>query len=91
MKTLKRDIKFTKCWEGKTEYLDTFFFRMHLSLYDYQPKASNYRNVLTYLKKKKKATTNQNQTILSQKLKRRHKHKIKGNNLNPKMSNKVEA
>ena len=53
MKTLKRDIKFTKCWEGKTEYLDTFFPRIHLSLYDYQPKASNYRNVLTYLKKKK--------------------------------------
>jgi len=50
---------------------------MGLSLYDYQDKASRYRKGLTYLKNR--ATTNQNQIIHSQKLKRRgHKHKIKG-------------
>ena len=54
------------------------FFRMCLSLYDYQAKESRYRKGLTYLKNR--ATTNQNQTIHSQKLKRRgHKHKIRGN------------
>ena len=51
---------------------------MCLSLYDYQAKASRYRNGLTFLKSR--ATTNQNQTIHSQKLKRRgHTQKIKGN------------
>ena len=45
---------------------------MHLSLYDYQAKA------ITYLKNR--ATTNQNQTLHSQKLKRKvFKHKINGN------------
>ena len=52
---------------------------MCLSLYDYQAKASRYRKGLTYLKNRE--TTNQNQIIHSQKLRRRgHKHKIKGNN-----------
>ena len=52
---------------------------MCLSLYDYQAKASRYRKGLMYLKNK--ATTNQNQTLHSQKLKRKvHKHKINGNN-----------
>ena len=51
---------------------------MCLSLRDYQVKASRYRNGLTYLKNR--ATTNQNQTLHSQKLKRKvHKHKIYGN------------
>ena len=43
-----------------------FFFRMCLSLYDYQAKASRYRKGLTYLKNR--ATMNQNQTLHSQKL-----------------------
>ena len=51
---------------------------MCLSLYDYQAKASRCRKGLTYLKNM--ATTNQNQILHSQKLKRRgHTHKIKGN------------
>ena len=50
---------------------------MCLRLYDYQAKASGYRKGLTYLKNK--ATTNQNQTLHSQKLKRNKKNKIKGN------------
>ena len=49
---------------------------MCLSLYDYQAKASRYRKGLTYLKNT--ATTNQNQTLHSQKLKAL-KHKINGN------------
>ena len=48
---------------------------MCLRLYDYQAKASRYRKGLTYLKNK--ATTNQNQTLHSQKLERKVlKHKI---------------
>ena len=51
---------------------------MCLSLYDYQAKASRYRKGFMYLKNRE--TTNQNQTLHSQKLKRKgHKHKIKGN------------
>ena len=51
---------------------------MCLSLYDYQAKTSRYRKELMYLKKR--ATTNQNKKIHSQKLKTKgHKHKIKGN------------
>ena len=51
---------------------------MCLGLYDYQTKASRYRKGLTYLKNR--ATTNQNQTLHSQKLKRKVlKHKISGN------------
>ena len=47
-----------------------------MSLYDYQAKASRYRKGLTYLKNRE--TTNQNQTIHPQNLKRRgHKHKNK--------------
>ena len=54
------------------------FFRMCLNLYDYQAKASRYRKGLIYLKNR--ATTNQNQTLHSQKLKRKVlKHKINGN------------
>ena len=48
------------------------------SLYDYLAKASRYMKELTYLKNR--ATTNQNQTLHSQKLKRKVlKHKINGN------------
>ena len=48
---------------------------MCLSLHDYQAKASRYRKGLTYLKNR--ATTSQNQTLHSQKPKRKvHKHKI---------------
>ena len=51
---------------------------MCLSLYDYRSRASRYRKGLTYLKNR--ATTNQNPTTHSQKLKRReHNNKIKGN------------
>ena len=51
---------------------------MKESLYDSQAKASRYRKGLMYLKNR--ATTNQNQTIHPQKLKRRHKHKMKSSN-----------
>ena len=52
---------------------------MCLSLYDYHAKANRYRKGLIYLKNR--ATTNQNQTLYSQKLKRKvHKQKINGNN-----------
>ena len=50
---------------------------MYLSLYDYQAKASRYKKGLTYLKNR--ATTNQKQTIHSQKL-RGKKHKRKSSN-----------
>ena len=49
-----------------------------MSLYDYQAKASRYRKGLTYLKNR--ATTNQNQILHLQKLKRKAlKHKTNGN------------
>ena len=65
-------------WGSKVRKSRLFFSRMCLSLYDYQTKVSRYRKGLTYLKNR--AITNQNQTIHSQKLKRRgHKHKIRGN------------
>ena len=51
---------------------------MCLSLYDYQAKSSRYRKGLTYLKNR--AIINQNQTLHSQKLKRKVLgHKINGN------------
>ena len=61
-------------WGRKVRNLDSL--KMCLSLHDYQAKASRNRNGLTYLKNR--ATTNQNQTMHSQKLKRGHRHKIKG-------------
>ena len=57
-----------KMWLRKTRKSKPFFFRMCLSLYDYQAKASRYKKGLPYLKKR--ASTNQNQTTHSQKLKR---------------------
>ena len=54
---------------------------MCLRLYDCQAKASRYKKGLIHLKNR--ATTNQNQTLHSQKLKRKvHKHKINGNHPN---------
>ena len=62
---------------GTPFFLD-FFILMCLSLCDYRGKESRYRKVLTYLKNR--AIPNQNQTLHSQKPKRKgHKHKIKGN------------
>ena len=47
-------------------------------LCDHQAKASRYRKGLTYLKNR--AITDQNQTLYSQKLKRKiEKHKLNGN------------
>ena len=49
-----------------------------LNLQDYHTKTQNYRKGLTYLKNR--ATTNQNQTLHSQKMKKKGlKHKINGN------------
>ena len=63
---------------------------MCLSLYDYQAKACRYRKGLTYLKNG--ATTNQNQTLHSQKVKRRgQRHKIKGNHTKNKERKKGET
>ena len=63
---------------------------MFLSLYDYQAKASRCRKGLTYFKNS--ATTNQNQTLHSQNLKRKvHKHKINGNHPTKKERNKGET
>ena len=57
-----------------------FLKRMCLSLCDYKFKATRYRNVLIYFKKK--VTTNQKHTVDSQKPKRReHKCNIKENRL----------
>ena len=63
----------------RSKKIDSFFtLMMCLSLYDYQAKVSRYRKGLIYLKNR--ATTNQNQTLHSQKLKRKVlKHKINGN------------
>ena len=61
---------------------------MWLSLYDYQVKASKYRKELIYLKNRA-TTTNQNQTLHSQKLKRDVlKHKINGNHPTKKRKEK---
>jgi len=58
-----------------------------MSLYDYQVKARRYRKGFTYLKNR--ATTNQNQTLHSQKFKKKvHKHKINGNSPTKKERNK---
>ena len=56
-------------WGRKVIKYRLFFFisMMCLSLFDYQEKPSRYRRGLMYLKNR--ATTNQNQTLHSQKLK----------------------
>ena len=52
---------------------------MCLSLYDYQSKTSRYRKGVMCIRNR--ATTNQNQILHSQKMKRKVlKHKINGNN-----------
>ena len=66
-------------WGRKIYILYRFIFILMrcLSIYDYQAKASRYRKGLMCLKNR--ATTNQNQTSHSQKLKRKVlKHKING-------------
>ena len=71
---------------GKVRKYRFFFFilMMPLSLYDYKAKASRYKEGLTYLKNR--TTTNQNQTLHSQKLKRKVlKHKINGNHSTKKI------
>ena len=68
MKMLLKRKKIIQCGEGKSENIDSFFILMCLSLYDYQAKASRYKEGLTYLKKNS-TTTNQNRTLHSQKLK----------------------
>ena len=79
---LKKNLKNHKMWGRKVRksILFFFFFRC-LSLYDCQAKASTYRKRLRYLKNR--ATTNQKQTLHSQKLKRKvHEYKsmkINGN------------
>ena len=65
-------------WRRKVRKSKLFFSRTCFGLYDHQAKVSRYQKRLTHLKSR--ATTNQNQTLHSQKLRRkRHKHKIKGN------------
>ena len=61
-------------WGRGVQKSRPFFFRMCLSLYDCKAKAIRYRKGLTSLKNR--ATTNQNQIIHAQKLKRRG-HSIK--------------
>ena len=76
-KKKKRHQNHTMWTREVSKYRFFFILMMCLSLYDYQAKASRYRKGLTYLKNR--ATTNQNQTLHSQKLKGKgHKHKIKG-------------
>ena len=75
MKMLKKELQNHRMWEKKVGK-SRLFFRMCLSLYDHQAKTSRYRNELTYLKNR--ATTNQNQILNSQKLKRKgHEHIVK--------------
>ena len=71
-------------WGRKVrKYRFFFFLIMCLNVYDYQAKASRCRKGLTYLQNR--ATTNQIQTLHSQKLKRSVlKHKINGNHLTSK-------
>ena len=68
IKMLTKDIRIIRKYR-------LFFFRMCLSLYDYQAKGSRYRKGLAFFKNK--AITNSKQILYSQKLKRRgHKPKI---------------
>ena len=65
-------------WRKRVRKMYIFFKRMCLSLYDYQSKASRYRNGLAYLKNR--VITNEKNTIDSQKPKRKElKHNTKEN------------
>ena len=79
MKMLKKGLQNHRmCGRKVRKYRLFFILIMCLNLYDYQVKASRYRKGLTYLKNR--ATTNKNQTLYSQKLKRKaHEHKINRN------------
>ena len=59
---VKRGHQNHKMWGRKVRKCGFLFFRMCVSLYDYQPKASRYRKGLTYLKNG--APTNQKHTIV---------------------------
>ena len=79
-------------WGGKIRKYRFFFnseenLMMYLSLYGQQAKASRYKKVLMYLKNR--ATTNQNRTSHSQKLKRKIlRQKIIGDHPNKKRERK---
>ena len=62
---VKQGLQNHKIWgrKARTSTPFFFFFRMCLSLYDYQTKASRYKKGLTYFKNRK--TTNQNQTNIT--------------------------
>jgi len=78
LKMLKKGLQNHRMWERKVRKSRCCFLIMCLSLCDYQAKASRYRKGLTYLKNR--AITDQNQTLHSQKLKRKiEKHKLNGN------------
>ena len=68
MEMLIKGLQIHKMW-GRKVRKSLFFFRMCLSLCDYEVKASKHRRELTRLKNR--ATTNQNQTLHLQKLKRK--------------------
>ena len=68
MKMLKKGPQNHRMWGSRVRKSRLFFKIMCLSLYDYQANASQYSKELTYLKSR--ATTNQNQTLHSQKMKR---------------------
>ena len=70
-----------------SKYRFFFILMMCLSLYDYQAKTSRYRNGLTYLNNR--ATTKQNRTLQSRKIKRKVlKHRINGNHPEQKKEKK---
>ena len=53
---VKKEVKNHKMWRRRLRKSRFFFFRMFLSLYNYQSQANRYRKGLTYLKNR--ATTN---------------------------------
>ena len=88
---LKRISKIIKCGAGSKKLQGfVFFFRMCLSLYDYQNKTNRCSNGLTYFKIT--VTTNQKQTTESQKIKiREFKHNRKPSNHKRKNNNKMRG
>ena len=76
-------------WGRKVrKYRFFFILMMYLSLYDYQAKASRCRKGVNILEDRE--TTNQNQTLHSQKLKNTQ-HKLNGNHPTKKERNKGET
>ena len=66
----KKGLQNHKMWKEIKKIWALCFLIMRLSLYDYRAKASRCWKGLTYFKNR--ATTNQNQTLHSQKLKRKY-------------------